>query len=399
MGAAGNGDAEGGDDGNGGSANGGSGATPNGGTAGNTEAGAPSGGQPPDFNTVALDEPCEVNDAYACVAQAAHERFICKDGKWATGDACDLASNCDRDTGDCKTVVHECVDVQPGDRFCADKDLTECGPDLVTTSVVKTCTDVCVATGTTAECVPKSCGDKVRQSPEQCDDGNKDDTDACTNACKVAHCGDTSVWKDHETCDDGNAVTEECDYGLSSCMVCNAACKKEAGVTVFCGDGFEQLDQEQCDAASLSTQGTCTRTCEDAHWQRWPTTSPSPPQSTYFFTADYIEDSKTGLQWQKTMSKTDMTWQEAQDYCWGLSLSNKTDWRMPTMIELLSIVDYGKASGPSVNTATFTDAVVDETWWTSTSPPGTEYGTYLQLAWAQFGHFQKTVKTKVRCVR
>lgn len=399
--------AEGGDGGttsggtnNGGTDNGGSGATPDGGTTGNTEAGAGVGGQPNDFSKVALDEPCEVDQAFACVAPAAHERFVCQGGKWATGEACDLASYCDRDTGECKTIVSQCADAQPGDRFCDNRDLTECGPDLVTSSVVETCTDLCVATGTTAACVPKSCGDKVRQSPEQCDDGNKDDTDACTNACKTARCGDTSIWKGHETCDDGNAVTEHCDYGASSCMVCNSSCQQVSGATSSCGDGIVQPDNEECDATALATQGNCTKTCEDARWALWLTPYPSPPQSAYGYTADYVEDNVTKLQWQRAMNRGDMTWQEAQDYCWNLSLANRSDWRLPTMIELLSLVDYGKASGPSVNTATFTDAAVDDYWWTSTAPPGTDYGVYLQLAWAQFGFFDKTTgKAKARCVR
>jgi cysteine-rich repeat protein len=390
------------DAGDGGS--GGSGAGPNGGTAGNTEAGAPGGGYPDDFSGVALDEPCEVDQAYACVAPAAHERFMCKDGKWATGEACDLASYCDHDSGECKTIVPECVDLQPGARFCADKDLTKCGPDLVTTSVVETCTDVCVVTGTTAECVPKSCGDKVRQSPEQCDDGNKDDTDACTNACKVAHCGDTAIWKDHETCDDGNTTTEPCEYGKSSCTVCNATCQKAAGVTTYCGDGLAQPDYEECDSESLATQGLCNHDCKDARWALWQMPYLSPTQQNYAYTADIIVDQTTNLEWQRVMDPTERSWADAQKYCWDLVLGNRSDWRLPTQIELISIVDYTKKTGPAVNTTSsaFADAGPTDLWWSSTRPIGTNYAIYLQLAIGQTGVLNPdsaTSKAKVRCVR
>ena len=32
-------------------------------------------------------------------------------------------------------------------------------------------------------------------------------------------------------------MTEECDYGLTSCEVCSALCNTQAGVTAYCGDG------------------------------------------------------------------------------------------------------------------------------------------------------------------
>jgi cysteine-rich repeat protein len=48
------------------------------------------------------------------------------------------------------------------------------------------------------------CGDgKVETGKEACDDGNAINTDACTNACKVAVCGDGIVWDQHEGCDEG----------------------------------------------------------------------------------------------------------------------------------------------------------------------------------------------------
>jgi cysteine-rich repeat protein len=41
---------------------------------------------------------------------------------------------------------------------------------------------------------------------ELCDDGNDIDTDACTNACEPATCGDGIVHEGVEECDDGNQV-------------------------------------------------------------------------------------------------------------------------------------------------------------------------------------------------
>ncbi len=41
-----------------------------------------------------------------------------------------------------------------------------------------------------------------------------------------------------EECDDGNTITEACEYGESSCEVCAADCTEQPGaVTGFCGFG------------------------------------------------------------------------------------------------------------------------------------------------------------------
>lgn len=43
------------------------------------------------------------------------------------------------------------------------------------------------------DCLAASCGDGVRDTDEECDDGNTIDTDACTKACRANRCGDGVV--------------------------------------------------------------------------------------------------------------------------------------------------------------------------------------------------------------
>jgi cysteine-rich repeat protein len=47
-------------------------------------------------------------------------------------------------------------------------------------------------------------------STEECDDGNDVSSDACTRICRLARCGDYSVWKDKEECDGGGGCTADC---------------------------------------------------------------------------------------------------------------------------------------------------------------------------------------------
>ena len=69
----------------------------------------------------------------------------------------------------------------------------------------------------------------VAQGVEDCDDGNQVTTDACTNTCTVARCGDGIARTDlsegdsgYEACDDGNDV--DTDACLSNCQA--ARCDK-----------------------------------------------------------------------------------------------------------------------------------------------------------------------------
>lgn len=49
------------------------------------------------------------------------------------------------------------------------------------------------------------CGDGIEQSNEECDDGNNNNTDGCTNNCIAGSCGDGVVGA-NEACDDGNII-------------------------------------------------------------------------------------------------------------------------------------------------------------------------------------------------
>ena len=60
------------------------------------------------------------------------------------------------------------------------------------------------------------CGNGVQDRNEQCDDGNQNDNDMCTNTCSVAYCRDGIVNYQLEQCDDGNEIDN--DYCTNACM-------------------------------------------------------------------------------------------------------------------------------------------------------------------------------------
>jgi cysteine-rich repeat protein len=121
------------------------------------------------------------------------------------------------------------------------------------------------------------CGNAMLEGAEQCDDGNTDQSDDCTNACMLATCGDGYTWIGHEQCDDGDSdnmdtCTTECmlaacgdgyvgpgegcdDGNLIDDDACSNACALPS-----CGDGIVQMS-EQCDDGNAANTDDCLDTC------------------------------------------------------------------------------------------------------------------------------------------
>ena len=130
------------------------------------------------------------------------------------------------------------------------------------------------------ECQGQLCPNGVQNIGEGCDDGNMVDTDACTNTCQRARCGDGIIQAGTETCDDGNTVNtdactntcqaarcgdsivgpgEQCDDGN---MVNNDGCSNTC-TTLRCGDGIVG-GTEQCDDGNMVNTDACTNACTTA---------------------------------------------------------------------------------------------------------------------------------------
>ena len=104
-------------------------------------------------------------------------------------------------------------------------------------------------------CLAASCGDRVIDTGEECDDGDEDDRDACLE-CVTARCGDGIVRLDLA---DGEAGFEECDDGD---RVDNNECNNHC-VAPSCGDG-QRLGGEECDDGNPDNFDACTNECLNA---------------------------------------------------------------------------------------------------------------------------------------
>ena len=134
------------------------------------------------------------------------------------------------------------------------------------------------------ECAPE-CGNGFLEGDEQCDDGDTDNQDECTNACTDAICGDEIYRNDlsenedgYEQCDDANTnnttdnCTDECkfpactdghiqegevcdDGNQLNTDLCTNTCTEKR-----CGDTFTQPGEE-CDDGNSNNNDNCTNTC------------------------------------------------------------------------------------------------------------------------------------------
>ena len=117
-----------------------------------------------------------------------------------------------------------------------------------------------------------------------------------------------------------------------------------------------------------------------------------------------VTDNVTGLMWQQAVSTTTYTWAQAVAYCPTLILAGHSDWRLPSRIELVSIVDFGARSG-EVNSdaainATYFPSTPSSLFWSSSPLAGSSsyaWSVYFNYGYASYGGVSSAVL--VRCVR
>jgi hypothetical protein len=113
---------------------------------------------------------------------------------------------------------------------------------------------------------------------------------------------------------------------------------------------------------------------------------------------DTVTDGRTGLVWQKDGQDSIQTWDYAIAHCKQLPLGGYSDWRLPNVRELESLVDAAKSS-PAIDTDFFPNTPNSYYWSSST------YVSYPQTAWSVDFGYGKVIRGikgshyNVRCVR
>jgi len=137
----------------------------------------------------------------------------------------------------------------------------------------------------------------------------------------------------------------------------------------------------------------------DYEWSNWAPPADAPASTAYTTSTDTVTDTATGLVWQRNQPAMAMNWSGAKTYCAGLTLGGLNGWRLPALVELESIVNYGKFD-PAIDTAVFPATSSTYSW--SSSP----YADYPSNAWVVAFSNGNTSNSstaiftaQVRCVR
>ena len=107
-------------------------------------------------------------------------------------------------------------------------------------------------------------------------------------------------------------------------------------------------------------------------------------------------DPATGLEWQSE-SPGRMTWHQAQSYARSLTLAERSDWRLPSVRELESLLDRTQYRPVMRAEVPFRDT---RSYWSSTT-----FGSHRTNAWivmfdgAYVLSYYKTNAYHVRCLR
>ncbi len=121
-------------------------------------------------------------------------------------------------------------------------------------------------------------------------------------------------------------------------------------------------------------------------------------QRSYAVNDDIIIDLNTLLTWGTTTYGR-VTWQDARDYCSGLTLDGKTDWRLPNPNELQTIADFGSPYPAIVDEFYFGESAGLYCWTSAVHPINSRLRLLVGFATGGLFSAGNSFAYGTRCVR
>ena len=191
-------------------------------------------------------------------------------------------------------------------------------------------------------------------------------------------------------------------------LACSSAKSGTANADASVGGPCATTGPSACGPGLVCERGTAG--CADPNWAEWrmpnaqvEVTAGAPNLENYTDNGDgTVTDNVTKLMWQQAVPSTKYTWSAVLAYCPTLTLGGHVDWRIPTAIELLSLVDYSVGDDSVVPTidATMFPATPLEPFWTSTPRAGSPTsGWGLDFGTGRVGNESMASALRIRCVR
>jgi Protein of unknown function (DUF1566) len=177
------------------------------------------------------------------------------------------------------------------------------------------------------------------------------------------------------------------------------------------GDGYGKEDAHTGVDASCTTstvQFPPSMGCPSGNhtWACWPAppVTGGIPDSNYqvlkLCGQNVVVDNTTRLMWDQVEKPSQYSWVEAAGVCTSSRRGGFSDWRLPTSNELMSIVDYSRASPPLANTDVFVfDVPGNHSTWSSTACAQQPGSAWELLGVGEVDCYPVATTNYVRCVR
>lgn len=139
-------------------------------------------------------------------------------------------------------------------------------------------------------------------------------------------------------------------------------------------------------------------------WAVWsmpnPATTHLPNPQSYVPADGIVTDQVTQLQWQQVADTTSFTWTQASAHCAELRVNHLGGFRVPSRIELLSLIDF-TVPQPTIDASAFPDAPAARFWSASPYQGAASSAWGVSFAFTDGLVYQDKVEAKylVRCVR
>jgi hypothetical protein len=190
----------------------------------------------------------------------------------------------------------------------------------------------------------------------------------------------------------------------------DAADPSDAGFVDSGGDGAGAADAGGEVAGDGAGPAACPESAPASRWAEWripePGAAGGPGAQRYDLGGagrGVVTDQVTGLVWQRQPLPGTHGWADARAACACLALAGHDDWRLPTRMELVSLVDYTR-SEPAIDVAAFPDTA--PVWfWTSSLladdslAPGATFAWFVYFENGYSNFHETDAAYRVRCVR
>lgn len=215
----------------------------------------------------------------------------------------------------------------------------------------------------------------------------------------------------------GVAESEEAGSDPCAQQCAGGECRiKGTSFRCECAPGFElAADGKSCNEIDECATAECPEvypcleteppgyTCA-GQWADWPmpeneSTASVKPSLDWTTIPGVVVDAVTGLWWQRGFDQRELIWTEAREECRTLNLAGADDWRMPSFVELMSIVDR-TAYQPAIDSIAFPDTPGSFFWTSTAIASATEsdhYGVGFHDGSAT--PYSDAAASLVRCVR